>query len=78
MFGSTYVCEWLFSIMQRNKAHERLWLTDTRLSMVTKVISAQDLKSKIHTLAANKRCQISWKKIQGKFSYFKNSLFFFL
>jgi hypothetical protein len=43
-----------------------------------KVISEQDLECDTHTLAVNKKCQISGEKIKGKFSYFKNSLFVFL
>jgi hypothetical protein len=73
MFAA-HACAKLFSLMKRMKAHERSWLTDTHLSSIMKVISAQDLKPKTHTLAANIRWQFLGKT-KGKFSYFKNSLF---
>ena len=61
MFGSTYLCEQLFSHMKRNKTPERSRLTDEQLSSIMKVVASQDIKPDLIKLSANKTCQISRK-----------------
>jgi hypothetical protein len=56
MFGGTYVREQLFSLMKSNKTNKIPRLMDMHLSSIMKAISAQDLKSEIRMLAANKWC----------------------
>jgi hypothetical protein len=47
-------------------------VTDTRVLLIMKLISAQDLRPENRTLSSNKRYQIYGIKIKGKFSYFIN------
>ncbi|XP_065643059.1 general transcription factor II-I repeat domain-containing protein 2-like [Hydra vulgaris] len=61
VFGSTYLCEQLFSRMKRNKTPERSRLNDEHLSSIMKVVASQNIKSELIKLSANKRCQISEK-----------------
>ncbi|XP_065658975.1 general transcription factor II-I repeat domain-containing protein 2-like [Hydra vulgaris] len=61
MFGSTYLCEQLFSHMKQNKTPERSRLTDEHLSSIMKVVASQNIKPDLIKLSANKRCQISGK-----------------
>lgn len=59
MFGSTYLCEQLFSIMKMTKTSHRIRLTDEHLCSIIKVASAQSLSPNIIELASKKRCQVS-------------------
>ena len=62
MFGSTYLCEQLFSVMKNNKTSERSRLSDQHLSAILKITSAQDLKPNVEDLVNSKRYQVSSKK----------------
>ncbi len=59
MFGSTYLCEQLFSLMQSNKTATRSRITDEHLSSVMKVVSAKGVKPDWDGIVARKRWQIS-------------------
>ena len=59
MFGSTYLCEQLFSRMKLNKARHRSRLTDEHLHSVLRLSSPQSLVQDIDELASKKRCQVS-------------------
>ncbi|KZC15100.1 General transcription factor II-I repeat domain-containing protein 2 [Dufourea novaeangliae] len=62
MFGSTYLCEQLFSLMKNNKNSERSRLTDQHLSSILKIASAQYIQPNFDDLLCEKRCQISSQK----------------
>ena len=59
MFGSTYLCEQLFSVMKLNKTSHRSYLTDEHLHSILKISSAQSLTPNIEELALKKRYQLS-------------------
>lgn len=59
MFGSTYVCEQLFSLMNLNKSGLRSRLTNEHLNSTLKVAIAQSLAPNIDELVQTKRCQVS-------------------
>ncbi len=61
MFGSTYMCEQLFSIMKINKNKLRSNLTHEHLNSILKINSTH-LNFDINALVSQKRCQISSKK----------------
>uniref|UniRef100_A0A8C4SXG7 SPIN-DOC-like zinc-finger domain-containing protein n=1 Tax=Erpetoichthys calabaricus TaxID=27687 RepID=A0A8C4SXG7_ERPCA len=62
MFGRTYLCEQLFSLMKATKTPHRSRLTVEHLSSLIKVAAAQDFKPDIDELVTNKRCQVSGQK----------------
>ncbi|KAM3870127.1 general transcription factor II-I repeat domain-containing protein 2-like [Diretmus argenteus] len=59
MFGSTYLCEQLFSLMKMTKTSHRRRLTDEHLRSILRVSSAQSLSPDIEELASKKRRQVS-------------------
>lgn len=62
MFGSTYRCEQLFSVMKGNKSPIRNRINDAHLGSVLKVITANKISPEIGKIIAEKRCQVSGRK----------------
>ena len=58
LFGSTYICEQTFSVMNFNKNKQRFLLTDGHLEDILK-ISSSSIVPDYGVLVANKRCNIS-------------------
>lgn len=59
MFGSTYLCEKLFSVMKINKTAHRSRLTDEHLQSILRISTTQNLAPNVNKLFAKKRCQAS-------------------
>lgn len=59
MFGSTYLCEKLFSVMKTNKTSHRSCLTDEHLQSILRISTTQNLTPNLNELVAKKRCQAS-------------------
>lgn len=59
MFGTTYVCEQVFSVMNLNKSKVRSQLTNEHLNAVLKVATAQSLSADVEKIVEKKRCQVS-------------------
>jgi len=59
MFGTTYLCEQVFSVININKTKPRSRLIHAHLNDILKVAAAQDLTPGIDTLVKAKRCQVS-------------------
>ena len=55
MFGSTYLCEQLFSLMKINKTSHKTRLTDERLHSILRISSAQSLTPDIDELVTKIR-----------------------
>ena len=62
MFGTTYLCEQVFSVMNNNKTKQRSRLTNEHLNDIIKC--AQGLTPNIDTLVKAKRCQVFAKSQQ--------------
>lgn len=62
MFGSTYLCEQLFSTLKNNKTPERSRLTDQHLQSILKIATAQQIEPNFEDLVKEKRCQVSSEK----------------
>lgn len=59
MFGTTYLCEQVFSVMNNNKTKQRSRLTNEHLNDIVKCAATQDLTPDIDALVKAKRCQVS-------------------
>ncbi|XP_066947044.1 general transcription factor II-I repeat domain-containing protein 2B-like [Macrobrachium rosenbergii] len=59
MFGTTYLCEQAFSVMNLNKTKHRSRLTNGHLNDIVKCVATQDLKPDIDVLvnAKDAKCQ---------------------
>ena len=62
MFGTTYLCEQAFSVMNITKSKYRSKLTQMHLNDVMTVSTTQVLVPDIDKLVKEKRCQVSSKK----------------
>ncbi|CAL1571780.1 unnamed protein product [Knipowitschia caucasica] len=62
LFGSTYLCEKLFSTMNFNKSKFRSRLKDENLKATLRVSVASSLKPNVSQLCERKRCQVSGSK----------------
>ncbi|KAL3974132.1 nostrin [Sarotherodon galilaeus] len=59
MFGTTYLCEQVFSLMTINKTKLRSKLTHKHLNEILKLAATQDMMPDIDALVQAKRCQVS-------------------
>ncbi|CAI5653367.1 unnamed protein product [Oreochromis niloticus] len=62
MFGTTYLCAQVFSVMSINKTKLRSRLTHKHLNHIMELAAAQDVKPDIDELVKAKRCQVSGVK----------------
>lgn len=62
MFGTTYLCEQVFSVMSINKTKLRSRLTHKHLNNILKVAATQNVTPDIDALVKAKRCQVSGVK----------------
>lgn len=62
LFGSTYLCEKLFSTMNFNKCKYRSRLSDAHLEAVLRVSAVTSIRANVDQLCEQKRCQVSGKK----------------
>jgi 17beta-estradiol 17-dehydrogenase/3beta-hydroxysteroid 3-dehydrogenase/mitotic-spindle organizing protein 1 len=58
MFGSTYVCEQFFSLVNNNKTKSRSLLTDRYMKSVMTVVSS-NISPRRKVLSHSKQCQVS-------------------
>ncbi|KAK0153162.1 General transcription factor II-I repeat domain-containing protein 2A [Merluccius polli] len=59
MFGTTYLCEQAFSVMNINKTKHRSRISNAHLNDIVKCAATQDFKPDIDALVKAKRCQVS-------------------
>ena len=62
MFGTTYLCEQVFSVMSINKINFRSRLTDTNLNHILKLTVTQNVPIDIDAPVKAKRFQVSGAK----------------
>lgn len=74
MFGTTYLCEQIFSMMSINKNKLGSRLTNTNLNNILKFVATESLKPDIDLIVKRKRSQISGV---NKISYIINIIKFF-
>lgn len=58
MFGTTYLCEQVFSVMSINKTKLRSRLTHKHLNNILKLAATQEVTPNIYALVKAKRCQV--------------------
>ena len=63
MFGSTHVCEQLFSFMKSTKTCQRTTLTDEHLSSLIKVGTAQAFQPDISKIVMKRKHQASGQNV---------------
>ena len=72
MFGSTYCCEQLFTIMKGNKSPLRSRITDIHLGSVLKITTTNNISPEIDNIVDKLICR--WQKnvkfLEEKFIYF--------
>ncbi|KAK2847545.1 hypothetical protein Q5P01_010544 [Channa striata] len=59
MFGTTYLCEKVFSVMNNNKTKQSSKLTNKHLNDIVNCAATQDFTLNIDALVKAKRCQVS-------------------
>jgi len=59
MFGTTFVCEQMFSVMNLNKSKSRSCLSEASLEAILRIATAKSIVPNIGKLVAAKRCQKS-------------------
>ena len=59
MFGTTYLCEQVLSVMNLSKTKHLTRSSNTHLNDILKCVTTQDLKPDIDALMKVKRCQVS-------------------
>ena len=59
MFGTTYLCEQVLSILNNDKTKQRSRLSNKHLNGILKCAAPQDLTPDIDALVKAKRCQVS-------------------
>ena len=59
MFGTTFLCEQVFSVMNLNKTKDHSRLTNTHLNDIVKCAATHDLTPDIEALVKAKKCQVS-------------------
>ena len=69
MFGSTYVCEQLFSFMKAIKTSKRTRVTDKHLSSLIKVGAAQAFQPDIQKLLAERDAKHQDKMLKNVFHF---------
>ncbi len=59
MFGSTYLCEQLFSVLKLNKSKQRSLISDQHLNDCMKIIFARNISPNIDKIISEMQCQSS-------------------
>lgn len=76
LFGSTYLCEKLFSTLNFNKSKYRSRLTDDHLQDILRVATASSLRPNVARLCERKRCQVSSSKEEAREAMFRRTVHF--
>ena len=59
LFGSTYICEQLFSKMKNVKSKLRNRISDTRLENSLRIATSDIIQANVDKLVKEKQCQVS-------------------
>ena len=62
MFGSTYLCEQLFSSLKFHKLENRISLTNEHLNDCMKITFANSFKPNIEKIVSEMQCHVSTNK----------------